>query len=251
MPTSLPLGLLDVEILSGFGRFEAGAVLEFSDEADAHRFLRGLFDHPRSLETVRAALTRALPGRDLSRAPRGELMMLLAREVAAGRLRVAARPPRRVLDIPVGAASSAPPPAAPPARVTESTPADTQPAPAAAAPAAEEAADDPETNTDVQAQAETLKQAAQNGTPFCEECEKLRKAREAEAAQAEPAAAPQPEPAPPPPPADFPDHDTEAQAAVMTAAAEDGTPFCEECERLRKQREEELGPGAQPQSVSA
>ncbi|MGL1902119.1 MAG: hypothetical protein OCC49_08290 [Fibrobacterales bacterium] len=33
--------------------------------------------------------------------------------------------------------------------------------------------------------------------------------------------------------------DAAAQAAVLTQAAEDGTPFCEECEKLRKQKEKE------------
>jgi uncharacterized Zn-binding protein involved in type VI secretion len=55
----------------------------------------------------------------------------------------------------------------------------------------------------------TLQEAAQNGTPFCEECERARLAEQA------------PEPAPSP------------AMAALQAAAENGTPFCEECARAQ------------------
>jgi hypothetical protein len=73
--------------------------------------------------------------------------------------------------------------------------------------------------------AAVLQQAAQEGTPFCEECARL-------AAQAQP----QPAKLPPPPPPEttLPDAaDPVAIAQSLQAAAQNGTPLCVECERLR------------------
>ncbi len=70
-------------------------------------------------------------------------------------------------------------------------------------------------NLDVPAQVAVMKDAARDGTPFCEECEKARLAALEDA----------PEP--------FADTDVPAQAAAMRSAAEDGAPFCEECEKAR------------------
>jgi len=70
------------------------------------------------------------------------------------------------------------------------------------------------------AQAQTLEQAARDGTPFCEICE-------AAAASAEPPAPPAP-PEQPEPPAALADQ--LAQAETLEQAARQGTPFCEICE---------------------
>ncbi|HEX3344806.1 MAG TPA: hypothetical protein VHS09_09555 [Polyangiaceae bacterium] len=74
---------------------------------------------------------------------------------------------------------------------------------------------------DVPAQVAVMKDAARDGVPFCEECEKARLASEA--------AAPEP----------FAGTDTAAQAAAMRSAAEDGLPFCEECEKARLELEKQ------------
>jgi hypothetical protein len=79
----------------------------------------------------------------------------------------------------------------------------------------EEPVDD---NVDVAAQAAALLQAARDGTPFCEECEKARLAELAAAKV---------------PPDPYVDTDVAAQAAALQQAAADGVPFCEECERAR------------------
>ena len=79
-------------------------------------------------------------------------------------------------------------------------------------------------------QAETLADAAEDGAPFCEECERARQQL---------TATPQPSPPPPalatvPPPAEnsFPaNHDAEAQARTLTDSAISGFPFIEMCER--------------------
>lgn len=55
--------------------------------------------------------------------------------------------------------------------------------------AAETATEEPENTPEAVAQAETLKKAAENGTPFCEECEKLKKEQEAQAASSDETAA--------------------------------------------------------------
>lgn len=64
-----------------------------------------------------------------------------------------------------------------------------------------------------------LKQAAQDGTPFCEKCEKARKKREAARK-------------PPPPPSD-----PAGQVTALKQAAETGAPFCEKCERAKQELE--------------
>jgi hypothetical protein len=79
----------------------------------------------------------------------------------------------------------------------------------------EEPVDD---NLDVPAQVAVMQEAARDGAPFCEECEKARRALEE--AVREPEA--------------FADTDVVAQAATMRTAAEDGTPFCAECEKARR-----------------
>lgn len=104
-----------------------------------------------------------------------------------------------------------PPKAPPPAPAPSPPPSQEAPAPAAFS-----------SNTDEQAQADALKTAAENGTPFCEECEKAK-----------------PKPAPTPKvvvteatlPANV---DPTAVAQVLKAAAENGTPFCAECLKARQ-----------------
>jgi hypothetical protein len=91
-------------------------------------------------------------------------------------------------------------------------PASDSPPPAAAS------ADDDESpeptlagTTDPAAMAQALKDAAEKGTPFCEECAK---------AAAEQLVSPSPEP----------EVDIDpATAAILKEAAQDGVPFCEEC----------------------
>jgi hypothetical protein len=62
------------------------------------------------------------------------------------------------------------------------------------------------------AMAEVLREAAKEGVPFCEECEKAKRKRQ-------------------PPPDDVARLDQAEQAATLTRAAQMGTPFCEECAR--------------------
>lgn len=143
------------------------------------------------------------------------------------------------------------------------------PAEAAAAPAAapaaeetlaEETADDPtfSENTDAAQLAQVLKQAAEDGTPFCEECEKKKaaakqKMQRAAAAEAAAEAEEGVEEAPPAAPMALPDIEIErlledaptlssnadpvAIARVLREASARGVPFCEECERARLARQ--------------
>ena len=93
------------------------------------------------------------------------------------------------------------------------------PAVAAPEPVEVDAAAEQPDQLDQVAQAETLEQAARDGTPFCEICN---------AAQAADTAAP--EPAEVDPAVDQPDQlDQVAQAETLEQAARDGTPFCEIC----------------------
>jgi hypothetical protein len=86
------------------------------------------------------------------------------------------------------------------------------------------------------AQAQALQQAARTGAPFCEECEKAKLAllaRQAPAARKAPAPTDDAE--------QFPaTHDQDAQAQALEAAAVDGVPFCEECERARQVHQAEV-----------
>lgn len=95
-------------------------------------------------------------------------------------------------------------------------------------------------NHDQAAQAQALRHAATTGAPFCEECEK---ARQSQQRQQQPAPAPvvTTTPIEPADPAQFPaGHDQDAQARALEAAAAEGVPFCEECEKARQsQRAEE------------
>lgn len=114
------------------------------------------------------------------------------------------------------------------------------------------------------AQAAVLIAAAKAAYPFCQECQKhmveeMMAAPPARARQSTPAPEPEPPPPPPPPPREpepdpappepepepvaeekEPDeappmfdsnHDGEAQAAVLIAAAKEAYPFCEECQK--------------------
>jgi hypothetical protein len=85
---------------------------------------------------------------------------------------------------------------------------------------AREVEEPPDDRIDAVAQALALRQAAQDGLAFCEECEK---------AQAEFEDLP-PEPEP------FASTDVAAQADALRQAAVDGVPFCEECERARREQ---------------
>jgi hypothetical protein len=80
-------------------------------------------------------------------------------------------------------------------------------------------------NHDNDAQSQTLLDAASDGEPFCEECEKARRAAQPfTGGAAEP---PEPDSLPP-------NSDGDAQAETLIAAARDGVPFCEECEKARQ-----------------
>jgi hypothetical protein len=101
-------------------------------------------------------------------------------------------------------------------------------------------------DTDAIAQAQALKDAAQVGRPFCEECAKASQARITVAPPSTPSAAPDAAPGPPEPAPTFnADNDAPAQAQALKEAAETGAPFCAECEKAKKEMQ------AQAAAVSA
>lgn len=107
------------------------------------------------------------------------------------------------------------------AGVDEAVPPENRPAMAqssAPAPVVEEETFPPTHDPVVQAAA--LRQAAKTGVPFCEECEKRKKAA---AVNRPPAVAVQEAPTFPTP------LETAVQVQTLTRAAEMGVPFCEEC----------------------
>lgn len=103
---------------------------------------------------------------------------------------------------------------------------------------------------EAETQAAVLQTAAGVGAPFCEECAKA--AEEEEAAATEEVLPDEEPETPAEDPAtervvmaeaaansDVSDVDAEAQAATLQEAAEEGVPFCEECEKLRKAEAED------------
>ncbi|BDC48683.1 hypothetical protein F183_A09990 [Bryobacterales bacterium F-183] len=94
-------------------------------------------------------------------------------------------------------------------------------------------------NHDPDSQANTLSNAAQDATPFCEECEKSRLA-----------ATPPPEPPAETESSDLEENDQKQQAAALANAASSGAAFCEECAKLAaaaaSSGEEEAPPPPEP-----
>jgi len=86
-------------------------------------------------------------------------------------------------------------------------------------------------------QAATLIEAAQEGIPFCEECNRL--AEEEAKSDAAPAPAPPPpEPSQTPEPLTFAKNEAaQQQAATLVSAAAQGLPFCEECNKQEAKSE--------------
>jgi len=98
--------------------------------------------------------------------------------------------------------------------------------------------------TDAEKTAETLKKASEDGTPFCEECQKAKEEQEARKQQsARPgqvlAHDSRSEPA-----TMRPGTDAQRTAATLRQASQDGAPFCEECEKAKAQAAKDGGPGS-------
>jgi len=266
----LSAGGFELELLHGYDRFSADGELSFRDPGSADAWLKVLAGDPGAMTTIR----RVLAGVESNRTPLptrdADVLALLSRRISEGRIVVALNRVGRggsgsgsgssssstssTSTTDSSAASSDATAAAATQTTSPASAAATAAADAAQAQAAEDAAIDSE------AQAATLQQAAADGTPFCEECEKA-KQRAAAATAAAPATQPPPAPVtPPPPPAAPPPPpppppvaasappapseamddtalDGDAQAAVLQQAAETGVPFCAECEARRKARE--------------
>jgi hypothetical protein len=188
---------------SSMSKFEE-APLGFGSEQQAILFLRRFSE----LFGLRRLIAHRFPKQSHTWR-NDDLHRKVAAELAAKRLKVLKR---------WEPAESSPPTVAPPTRVPRREVVE-QPAP-----------NEPPTflsNHDNDVQSEALIDAAMGGEPFCEECEKAK--REAQASSrppAEPAAEPDSMP---------PNHDGDAQAKTLIAAARDGVPFCEECEKARQQ----------------
>lgn len=172
-----------------------------------------------------------------------QLIQVIARQMVSGELLVVLPQRERQISIPRA-----------PAAVQEAPPPRER---RAAEP--EEEIDTFDSDHDGVAQAAVLIAAAKAAFPFCQECQKhmveqMMAPAPARARQSSPTpepapppppptpAPPPPTPAPPPepepvvpvddaPPLFDPNHDGEAQAAVLIAAAKEAYPFCEECQK--------------------
>ncbi len=142
-----------------FEVLDSSTFLEFSDETRAADFFRRILAGPEAARTLFEVMDEAgmIP---TGRITTENLLRSFARLVVSGRIRVASlgetipTEPGRKPETPAEAKEEPPP---------------------APAPKKKEASD--AQNVDAEAQADTLKRAAEDGTPFCEECEKARKAQ--------------------------------------------------------------------------
>jgi len=200
MQITLRKGLREYEFRAPFTTGH-GDALRFSGVAQAHQFLRGFHGDSHSTQAFRRLLD-GRAGRDHCRAWADQkILEELARWLVHGKLGVTSRrlPVMDSVD-PVEEPKPAKVPFAPRARPV---------------PKPEQKKAPPPPEPDLARQAETLKAAAEDGTPLCEECTSKDK----------PAAAP-PRPGP----------DPKTQADTLKRAAKAGSAFCEEC--TKKQAEE-------------
>jgi hypothetical protein len=200
----------------------AGRRLAFATRAEARACLARLGTRPEDVRCLRHMLAYRLAA-PVSRLDDFEVLDQLAHLLAAGQLRLAALP-RENLAARDGAAEQKP--ALPPPNAARR-----------AAPEEVQRPVEPPTFSDAldaELLAAAMKEAARQGVPFCEECEKAKLANErrqaAEAAASKPAAPP----APPVGEAMFSEAvDAELLATAMKEAARQGVPFCEECEKAK------------------
>jgi hypothetical protein len=230
MPTPAPLGFGDILLLSSSKRLDAETSLTFRDVQTAVDFLRSLDVDAQSSGDLRKILRETDPLMNAASLSHFEMLNILARHVVAKRIVIALRRPTRgnAFAAPGGSgtssttagsgaagggaassssassSSAAGGGSSSAAAASSASPADAAAAAAAAAPepapppsaatvaaaAAAEAAQADDASVDAEAQAAVLQEAAVTGAPFCEECEKLKKAQaDADAADAQGSAA--------------------------------------------------------------
>lgn len=146
----------------------AGCVspLRTGDPLAARQWLAGRRSDGAGLQALRADASCVDEGEDLSRLDDHALLDLLAAQISAGVMRVCGQRSETTLYRLVLTQAAAPPPAPAP------SPAPT-PARGSAAPPPLAAVDSTfPASLDVAAMVATLRQAAQEGVPFCEECAK-------------------------------------------------------------------------------
>ncbi len=190
---------------------EGRRAVPLGDRTRARALLGRLGERPDNLAALRRFAREHLANAS-TRVEDTALLDQVAWWVVGGRVRVAAQPP--VLHGLYVAEQEA----APAKEVAWDAP------PPESAPAVEP----PTFGTDIDgpAIAAAMRQAAQDGVPFCEQCLRKKLARERAAAAAAPA-----EPA-----TLSPTVDAAAQAATLRDAAQRGTPFCAECEKAKAAR---------------
>ncbi|MDB4875716.1 MAG: hypothetical protein JWM41_2162 [Gemmatimonadetes bacterium] len=190
MPTPLPIRFGDIVLLPSHKQQDTDTSFQFRDPEAALDFLRSLDVDSQTTTQIRKILTDTDPRTDVARMMNTELLTTLARHVASGRIVIGMRRRMRggggsgggagassdsssagaTSTSAAATATAAPAPAPPPSAAT------------VAAAAAAEAAQADDAAVDAEAQAAVLQQAAESGVPFCEECEKRKKQREAAAA---------------------------------------------------------------------
>ena len=192
MPTLLPPGGLATAIC-GAGELADGMPTAIQrDLSLAHRALAPALRDPMAMAALRRLSLAHAGGAELNLLDDHDVLSVLCRAVVGGRLWLrgmaatsAAETPDAATSKPEGFGVAAAPPAggAPSPPAPAPTPSSRAPAPMAPPPppAAPPPPDAPP-DLDNAAQAATLREAARTGVPFCEECAKAARAREAAAA---------------------------------------------------------------------
>ncbi len=155
MRRTLRKGMLDYKVVRGHGAASGDNFMEFYERSSARGFLQGLMGDHSNMMTMRQILRESALQQNFTRLTDQEIISQLAVKVVTGQIRIAEvhyDTPSWTYEPFVEAAPRQKPTSAPRAKPAEQV----QPVEKKVDPA-------------LVAQAETLKMAAQTGTPFCEQ----------------------------------------------------------------------------------
>ncbi len=207
--------------------YQQGLLIRFPDPQSARNFLHRFTFDAAVLAVFRGVLAEELSPAQVMHLNDQALLSQVAQRLVTGGLKILCRN-RQVFKKSGAKVTGGPTPRQAEAARKAEQPAQPAPTPAPPPPEAEESP--PPAAADASAalaQAATLKKAAEEGEPFCEECEKARQQQAQENAQ-------EPPPAAPPQSGEKEQLAAEAKAAMLEDAAEQGAPFCEECEKAKR-----------------
>jgi hypothetical protein len=225
----------------------------FQEPDEAFIVLERFQEDPSNLVALRHLYAEAVPLGGIRNLHSREVLVQVAQHCAVGAIKLA--PPTAFRRSQAGGgrvARSEPATEAEPPPEEEGTSYYEEPAPIVEPEPVVEPGPRDEEAVDAVVQAAALRQAADAGIPFCEECEKGRQRQALQAGAREPIARAAAPPVAAPRPVVEEKSVAAAQASALKAAAATGAPCCEECEEARqKQASPAETPAPAPQSVAA